>query len=213
MKFIQKDKFTIMGRSGCGKSHLGQKFADMFPRLIIFDTVNEYHTTEHDNVISSLDDLERFIRYVDTHEIHRFKVYVKFSIETQEKEMIFDHMMRVLYYWGNCMVVVEEVHEYCTPHFIGKYFKYCMTSGRHRNLGFIFTTQRPALINKTIMSQSTHIFVGNLIDRNDAKTVANFIGKDSKDLSELEDCIFFWFSTKKKIKLEKINTRQNNFKS
>lgn len=211
MKFISTDKFLIMGRSGCGKSTLGHSFADMYPRLIIFDTINEYNTNENDNVIRNLDDLERFIRFIDSNDIHRFKAFVKFTIETKNKELIFDHMMRILYYWGNCMCVVEEIHHYCTPHKIGEYFNYCMTSGRHKNLGFIFTTQRPALINKTVMSQSTHILVGNLIDRNDATTVANFIGKNSKDLADLEDCVFFWFTTKRKIKIEKINTRIKNF--
>jgi len=211
MKFNQRDKFLIMGRSGCGKSTLGHSIADIYPRLIIFDTVNEYAVNENDTVIRNLDDLERFIRRVDSEEIHKFKAYVKFSIETKNKDLIFDHMMRILYYWGNCMVVVEEIHHYCTPHKIGENFEYCMTSGRHRDLGFIFTTQRPALINKTVMSQSTHIFVGNLIDRNDAKTVANFIGKDSKELADLEDCVFYWFTTKRNPKITKINTRVKKF--
>lgn len=206
MKFIQKDKILVMGRSGSGKSTLGQSIADIFPRLIIFDTVNEYEVSQTDTVIRNLDDLERFIHHVENQELHRYKAYVKFSIETPDVELIFDQMMRILYYWGNAMIVVEEVHHYCSPHQIGKNFAYCMTSGRHRNLGFIFTTQRPALINKTIMSQATHIFVGNLIDKNDAKTVSNFIGKESKDLADLEDFTFFWFTTKRKEKLIKIKT-------
>lgn len=212
MKFINTDKFLLIGRSGCGKSTLGRSFADMYSRLIIFDTVNEYETRENDIIIRNIDDLQRFINHIDQNNILRFKAYVKFSIETESKELIFDHMMRILYYWGNTMVVVEEIHEYCTPHQIGKFFKHCMTSGRHKGLGFIFTTQRPALINKTVMSQATHIFVGNLIDKNDAKSVANFIGKDSKDLADLEDYVFFWFTTKRNPKITIIDNRKKVFK-
>lgn len=208
MKFRPIEKFLIMGRSGCGKSTLGRFITAMYPRVIIFDTLNEYPSTPTD--IYSMDDLARFINYVEDNHINNFKVIVRFNIETDQRELIFDQMMRVFYYWGNIFIVVEEIQDYCTPHNIGKYFKFCMTSGRHKNLGFLFTTQRPALINKTVLSQSTHIFTGNLIDHNDQKAIANFIGKDSKDLATLKDQEFLWFTPTRIPPVIKINS--NSFK-
>ncbi len=73
-----------------------------------------------------------------------------------------------------------------------------MTSGRHQKLGFIFTTQRPSFLNKTVLSQSTNIFVGNLIDKSDVQLVSNFMDCDKKEISGLNDREFLWFNPTRK---------------
>lgn len=192
MKFKQTDKILVVGRSGCGKSFLGKKLASVFPRLVIFDSLNEYPPSDYD--IESFDQFAGYIRQISENKISRFKLIIKFDTSLEDCKEIFDHYMHVLYELGNTFIVIEEVQDYCTPYFIGRWFKKSMTSGRHRSLGFLFTTQRPSFLNKTVLSQSTNIFVGNLIDRNDSMTISQLLDCDKKEISSLNDREFLWFN-------------------
>ena len=192
MKFKQTDKILVVGRSGCGKSFLGKKLASVFPRLVIFDSLNEYPPSDYD--VESFDQFAGYIRQISENKISRFKLIIKFDTSLEDCKEIFDHYMHVLYELGNTFIVIEEVQDYCTPYFIGRWFKKSMTSGRHKNLGFLFTTQRPSFLNKTVLSQSTNIFVGNLIDRNDSMTISQLLDSDKKEISSLNDREFLWFN-------------------
>ena len=48
----------------------------------------------------------------------------------------------------------------------------------------------------------------NLIDVNDQRTVSNFIGKDSKDLGNLVDQEFLWFTATRLPPVIKINSNK-----
>jgi DNA helicase HerA-like ATPase len=191
MKLKQTDKILIVGRSGCGKSYLGRKIAEAFPRLIIFDSLNEYEKSEND--IYTFEQFTDVIKKIHNEKINKYKLIIKFDTSFEDSKEKFDHYIRILYELGNVIVVIEETQDYCTSYFIARWFKKAMTSGRHKNLGFIFTTQRPSFLNKTVLSQSTHIFVGNLIDKNDVTLVSNFMGANKENISHLNDREFLWF--------------------
>lgn len=198
MKFNKIDKICIIGRSGCGKSFLGRQIATAFPRKIIFDPLDEYETNEKSLVATNFESFSNHLLYLHNTKAQNFTLIVK--IDTDELNFIdkFDFYMRLIYELGNMMIVIEEVQDFCTPYYIGRYFRKSMTSGRHRDLSFIFTTQRPSFLNKNILSQSTHVFVGNLIDKNDVTTVSNVIDAEKKQITQLDDCQFLWFSPKRK---------------
>ena len=196
MKFKQTDKILIVGRSGCGKSFLGKKLVEVYPRLVIFDTLDEYPKTPHD--IHSISQFIDYIKQINNEKIRKFKLVVKFDTSTEDCKEQFDFYMHILYEMGDCFVVIEEVQDYCTPYFIGRWFKKSMTSGRHRNLGFLFTTQRPSFLKKTVLSQSTNVFVGNLIDKNDSMIVSQLMDLDRKIITSLDDREFLWFNPTRK---------------
>lgn len=192
MKFKQTDKILCVGRSGCGKSFLGKKLASVFPRLVIFDSLDEYPKSEHD--IHSFNQFASYIKQISDQKIRKFKLIIKFDTSLDDCKELFDHYMHILYELGDVFTVIEEVQDYCSPYFIGRWFKKSMTSGRHRNMGFLFTTQRPSFLNKTVLSQSTNIFVGNLIDRNDSMTISQLLDSDKKEITSLNDREFLWFN-------------------
>jgi len=192
MKFKQIDKILVVGRSGCGKSFLGKKLSSVFPRVVIFDSLNEYPKSEHD--ITDFNQFAGYIKQINNEKIRNYRLIVKFDTSLEDTKEIFDHYMHVLYELGDVFIVIEEVQDYCTPYFIGRWFKKSMTSGRHQKLGFLFTTQRPSFLNKTVLSQSTNIFVGNLIDRNDSMTISQLLDSDKKEISSLNDREFLWFN-------------------
>lgn len=189
--FKQTDKILILGRSGCGKSFLGKKIQQAFPRLVIFDITDEYPADQ--NTIRTFDEFTNFARHAGS--LPRFKKVVKFSDELNQEQLqaTFDAMLKILFTIGDMTIVIEEIQEYCSTHKLPEYLWKSMTRGRHRNLGFIITTQRPGQLHKTVLSQSTHVITGNLIDKNDVTTVATFLGRDSKEVSSLRDREFLWF--------------------
>jgi ABC-type dipeptide/oligopeptide/nickel transport system ATPase component len=203
--FTDIDKIVIMGTSGCGKSYLGKVIQLNFSRVIVFDPMDEYQTDQK-NIIRSW---EQFASFVNNEgEKNKFFKVIKFSFDDDDIERIsfLDHAIKVLYHLGNVTIVIEEMQLFSTPHSISKNLKNSMTTGRHQKLSFIITTQRPSLMNKTILSQSTHIFCGNLVDKNDILYVGNFIGADKNQLSSLKKGQFIWFHPQREEKIKVIST-------
>jgi DNA helicase HerA-like ATPase len=164
--------------------------------------LNEYPFNETD--IQNFEQFTSFCR--QARELESFTRVIRFHIDEKNHEQIFEMMIRCLYELGDVMIVIEETQDYCSPYKIGHYFKKAMTSGRHKNLGFIFTTQRPALISKTVLAQCTHVFVGNLIDKNDSDTMATLMRQKSEDFALLKDREFFWFCPMRQPPTIKINS-------
>jgi hypothetical protein len=66
------------------------------------------------------------------------------------------------YVWkncSNCVVVIEELANYTTSNYISPYFSRICRIGRHRGMGVIGITQRPARLSLIFMSQCDHLFI------------------------------------------------------
>lgn len=190
------DVIGIFGRRGCGKSFLAKKIQDAFPRLFIFDSLHEYPESEFD--IYNFDEFCDAIR--QSVGKSSFRYIIRFDIETAKKSETFEQMIRLLYYRGSVTVVIEEVQNFCTPHYIDHYLENAFLTGRHRDLSIIYTTQKPSTVNKKILSQSTKIFCGGLQTRSDIYEVANFLGDVSKTISELKDRQFLFWEVGQEVK-------------
>lgn len=202
--FKQIDKITILGRSGCGKSFLGKDIQKAFPRRIIFDITDEYSPNEM--TVNNFESFSSLMRSISNDA--KFVVIVKFDEHLGEEDIkkIFNAMMKIIYHIGDITIVIEEVQEYSSTHSIPQWFKTLLMRGRHKNIGFITTTQRPGQLHKAILSQSTHVFCGNLIDKNDVSTVSTFLGTDSKEVSSLDNREFIWFCPTRKPMIVKLKT-------
>lgn len=179
-----------MGRSGCGKSYLCRNLQLMWPRRVIIDTLGEYNDErEKFNSFKAISD--RLI--VASRENHdEFTLVYQFNPENENADDLFNELIRILYYFGNILIVIEEVQLYSNPHFLPHWLRNTLLTGRHRNVGLIFTSQRPGEVNKTIVSQCRHLFCGNLIDKNDINYVSAFLNKSSNKLINLKDRKFIY---------------------
>lgn len=188
--FNSTDKVFIMGRSGCGKSHLAKRIQDIWPRKIIIDTLNEYPDDSF-SCVYSFDEFSQFL--IQNQNTKNFSLVYKFDVESNSHETEFNEIMRLCYYFGNVLIVIEELQLFATIHDIPKWLKHNCLTGRHRNIGMLFTSQRIGEINKTVLSQCSHIFVGQMIEKNDIHYISSFLNQDSKRLSGLPERRFLYF--------------------
>lgn len=190
MKFPIKPtaKFAIMGRSECGKSHVGKYIQSQFPRVVIFDTLEEYS----DGIIVS--SFQQFDQVCRMHEhSSNFRIIYRLDPLSPATEKEFSAALHALYEWGDLQIVVEEVQELTTAHGMPAMLKRCILTGRHQGLSLLFTTQRPGELHKTILSQCGHVFTGQLHDQNDVRYVAGFLGQDAQTLINLPPRHFLYF--------------------
>lgn len=184
------DCVLVMGRRGCGKSYLAKNIQSIWPKKIIIDTLNEYGDGE---LAHSFHEYCDILARLDREKQNQFTVVYKFDPESNLSAREFEEILRLAYYFGNLQIVIEEVQLYSSPHMMPHWLKQCLLIGRHQNLSLMFTTQRPGELNKTILSQCTHIFCGQIIEKNDLRYISTLL-PESDDLINLPPRQFLYFS-------------------
>lgn len=186
--FDDTSNICIFGMRGSGKSTMCRELQEYFGNVFIFDTLAEY--SESDGLIFT--DYESFADFViKTENESGIKAIIRFSIEDAKNEDIFDEYIKLLYYRGNCTIVIEEVQNFASVHKLPYYLKQTSLTGRHKNISFITTTQRIAEIHKTLLSQAHHIMAGYTDSPADIKTLKEY-GFPIDRLKELEKYRFIW---------------------
>lgn len=188
--FKRTDVTLCLGRRGCGKSYLARKVSEAYPCKVIFDTLNEYNSSDG-IVVHSFEEFSRVI--LETANSKKFSIIYQFDIEQEENGPEFNEALRVLYYRGNLLICVEEVQSFASTHRMPMWLKRCLLTGRHRNLALAFTTQRPGECHKTIISQSNHVFCGPIHEKNDVDYVRSVIGDQAFDLIQQPERQFKYF--------------------
>lgn len=185
----------ILGKRGSGKTTLSRKIQkhSAFQRLIIFDRLGEYSDEKGENVkiCETVPDfgaaLKEFLKKP------KFTLIFQFDIEATNHDEDFNQLMRALYYLGNFCIVIDEVHNFASTHFLPQWLREVLLTGRHRKLALIGTSQRPAEVHKTLLSQCHHIFAGTLHEKNDVDYLSKVMGPEAERLSKLKPYHFLHF--------------------
>lgn len=198
MKFAATDCIGIIGRRGCGKSHLGKKLQQMWPRRVILDPTFEYTDATGRPIFPGAIVVHNFFEFgkkiIELKNSKKFVLIFQPGIELEDFRAEFDQICRVIFYFGDVQIVLEELQEYASPHQLPAWLKKLMLVGRHQKISVLWTSQRPGEINKTVLSQCVHLFCGSIFEGNDLRYIANFLDEDSKKLKNLADREFFWFT-------------------
>jgi len=188
MSFERNENICIFGMRGAGKSTLCRKIQNFYPNIFIFDTLGEY--TENDGIIFY--DYVSFSDYViKSQNINGIRAIVQFDIEDSNNQEIFDEYIKLLYYRGECTIVIEEVQNFASVYKIPPFLKQASLTGRHRGINFITTTQRIAEIHKSLLSQCHHLFSGYTDSPNDKRTLKEY-GFNIGEIENLNQFIFLW---------------------
>ena len=188
--FNSTSRICIFGMSGSGKSTLCRNLQKYFLNVFIFDTLNEYSEKDvKGNVFREFKSFSQFV--VDTKDKNGIRAVFQFDIENHNNAEIFDECVRLLYFRGNCTIVIEEVQNFANVHNCPPYLKQVSLTGRHKDISFITTTQRIAECHKTILSQAHHRFTGYCDNPTDKRTLKDW-GIPEDHIEKIDLYEFIW---------------------
>lgn len=157
--------WAVIGASGTGKGlWVKEQLAALQPaRLVIWDFMDEYQS--HARPSATLDAIRKDMIKAGRSGPLRVRYTPR---GTQEKEVRkeFETLCELVYAWGGCVFVAEELSNVTTPGWAPPAWRKMSTSGRHVGVTLIGITQSPALIDKTYLSNCTLVHVSGL--RNNA---------------------------------------------
>ncbi|MGE0175395.1 MAG: hypothetical protein AB7T49_21610 [Oligoflexales bacterium] len=186
---------TILGFRGCGKTYLSRKIQEIYPRVIIIDVTGEYS----DGVeCHDFDEFTDALQNSLNQENFRIIFHSHMDAGPEEKAAI-DHCIRLAMLrssapeakFNNLLLVLEEVQNYSSAHTLPHYLRYAYLTGRHHGMAVLATSQRPAEVHKTILSQSHNLFVGYVQEANDVKYLSSRLGAQADQLYTLPKRKFF----------------------
>lgn len=201
--FRQTDLIAIFGRRGSGKSTLCKTIQRAFPRVVVIDLLHEYPDSQADHVATTFEGFGRICAHLADTKPKKFRVIFRFDVEKDENPEEINQVLRVLYHLGNCVIVIEEIHHYMRREVMPPWLKKIVLLGRHRGLGILATSQRPAEVSKTFVSQCHHVFAGVFFERNDLAYFADTIGSASQLLEKVKPFRFIHFEPGKPVKIVK----------
>lgn len=198
MNDFQASIITILGMRGCGKSTLTREIASQqkFSRKIVFDYVEEWQGS---HVAKNFDEFAQIWRQVFNQ--NSYTIVIRFDFGTHEDliQETTSQIVTLVYRTGResqlhtCMVF-EEAQFYFPSNFLHPVFKSLITTGRHAKISVICNTQRPASLNKLVISQSPEIYIGRLFEMNDMKYLSETAGEIAFHARDLKPFEFIYFN-------------------
>lgn len=223
----------IIGQSGSGKSYtvavVCEELAKNNIGFCIIDTEGEYFSLKEKYPIlwvGSDGGCEINIESVD---------YKKLAVKTISKgfPLIFDvsevdnpnekvaEFLKELYNASSkirtpYLLIIEEIDKFAPQKgIVLPEVEEISRRGRKRGLGLLIATQRPALVNKNVLSQCGNQIIGKLTIKNDIESVRSFFTKkeDLERLPRLKPGEFFVQGNISETKLVKIRKRETAHKA
>lgn len=177
------DIVAFFGGTGSGKSlSVALELARRKPkRLVIWDLMRDHGKgCEQFTTIPALYARARELKPGDA-----FKICYWPGSRNQGEE--FDLVCEIAYRLGDLVLVVEELAFVTAANSAPPGWKKCTSTGRHRHLQLIGTSQRPASVDKHFFSNATRIRTGRLNFGDDIKTLANIINAKPEDITALAE--------------------------
>lgn len=192
---------TIFGITGSGKTTLTRKVAALFPRRIVFDRLND-----HAGGGVEVRDFHSFARvYRELHEHDAFSIVVRppAGVDAESLQDLCDAILQLAYsvesYNSQGLgIIFEEVWLYAPLHFMPPWFQETLLTGRHYRISLIANSQRPAHVNKALIGQSRHVFVGQFFESRDRKYYEESFGRIPEIAQSPPKFNFWWFRTDQK---------------
>lgn len=201
---------VIFGITGSGKSTLTRKLGGCFERVIIFDRLCEWDSSDGGYCVSSYDDFAQCYR--DEHPESRFRIIIQPTPGLSQDDLLqlSEQILALIYQVEsyNCLgiaIIFEEVWLYCPINGGSPWFMETLLTGRHHRISILGNSQRPATVSKTLVSQSKHVFIGQFFEARDKEYFEACFGR--KDwLKSPQKYSFIWYQADQNEQTPKIIT-------
>lgn len=194
------DRIAIFGRTGTGKSVLAHFLFRTIPvRLPTKSNQNAFWRIAIDITDSIVDDA---LTFADPNDIPwgespslRF-LPTDISTLTQDVDTLYTNV----FFHGNCWVWLDEANEVSSAHSTIPGLRKVLLQGRKEQVGQCSVTPRPVDINKSIVTQSEHLFLFPLTDIDDRNRVSKNIGMDPEEFDTVMGSLppygYLWFDVR-----------------
>lgn len=199
LSLSDNEVITIMGIRGFGKSYfLKNALLPLLKHVVIYDHVWGYPDDDE----WSVDRKGQFKKYRGWFLIREWAELVKIMLKYQKKEnknkkcfivfrpkkhnkSTFSFFARIVYTIGGYYLIIDELADVCTPHWIPEYLSDILRVGRHKNIGMAGLTQRPASVHNMFKSQVTRGFIFRLNLPPDVKYIKDWMGEEMEVIRTL----------------------------
>lgn len=177
MSLHYTDKIAILAPTKWGKTTLARHLLDAFPRTIILDVASQFPKEETDFVVDSIAALGEISKLLIKHAQKTFRVIRRYPDDfSGDYSADLDSVIKISYAIGGVMIVGDEFQEFMNREHISRELKTLILRGRHRGVGIMGITQRPAEVSKTFLAQCVHFFFGGFTEPNDLKYLGGILG-------------------------------------
>lgn len=162
------DILIAIGATGSGKSTRIKADMDRagHARLLVIDTMREY---------AGIPAFTRIDKLAEAMQAPAWRLRFFPSDDPKIAKVQFDLICQLCMRAGRCALLAEELSNFVRANGGGPGWTAVMTRGRHAELTLYGTSQRPALIDKTSMSQATRLYCGNLEFPEDVAVMAKML--------------------------------------
>lgn len=197
-------RIAIFGTTGSGKSNLCAWIQSEFKRRLVVDIMAEYNPRNFDFVVTNPRALFQCYTLISKSKLNEFSTLYRWDPTRVDDELAeINQVMSIAYRLGSHMVVLEEIHSFMKREYMPRWLKASTTQGRHRGLGIMGTSQRPAEVSKTFVSNCAHVFASQFYEPNDLKYFQSMLGGASTQLSGLKKYEFLHLSRPNEIEIVK----------
>lgn len=169
------EDIVIIGMKGSGKTYLANKMLQGFKNLnvVVYD-FNFQFFDSHAVVIHTLEDL--FSLYEQQKGGH-------FIFQPFDKsEQMFTKFCEWVFNRGNCVCMIDEVHQYVSKQRILKAYNDLILSGRPRGISVISISSRPQNLPNNALTNAKHIFAFKLNLESDIVFLESWLGAQAWEL-------------------------------
>lgn len=179
----------VIGASGSGKSRWLKRTlidgirAGKVRRMLVWDPQDEYGDdfgrafTDTRELVSALGQLG---------EGDDFRFVLRPGDDMASYKWKFDLYCEMAYQIEGLCAVVEELADVTTPSWAPPFWSRLSRKGRHRAMTMFACSQRPTLMDKTFLGNTTMIHCSRLNDENDIRTMARYLGVPEQQVRDLK---------------------------
>lgn len=177
------DITAVIGATGSGKGLYIRSILPGARRLIVWDWKGEYQS--FGRVVRSWHDLRGQLQRAAGGDFRL--IYVPRKTTRANIEGQFSMVCRAAFAVGRCMLVAEELSNVTRAGFSPPGWLTVITEGRERGLQVVGVSQRPALIDKSILDNATRIRCGRLNGRASRAFMADMMDVPLEKIAALAD--------------------------
>lgn len=170
---LPTERVALIGKTGCGKTTLGKRYAGGFQNVGVLDTKGTFEWTGVP-IFKTFDDLRKKMDGQAGKFIYR-------PIDKEMNGDFMDAFFEYIYKRRHTVAYVDElaqVADLIGGDGISPNWQNIMQRGRELGVGIFNSTQRPKSIPLMTLSESEHTFCFRLKLDDDRKRVAEFMGQD-----------------------------------